>query len=118
MRDENFCKSNCPFIRAIGTISNKWKPIIINVINNRTIRFGQLDAIIPVITRKVLTEQLKELEEDGIIQRVAYKELPPRVEYSLTEKGIAFLPILEAIKEWNANYEVVSIPNEPAAIIK
>lgn len=105
MRDEKFCNSNCPFTRAIGTISNKWKPIILNVIKDRTVRFGQLDAIIPIISRKVLTEQLKEMEEDGIIQRVAYKELPPRVEYSLTEKGIAFLPILEQIKEWNLKYE-------------
>lgn len=116
MRDDNFCKSNCPFTRAIGTISNKWKPIILNVIQKRTIRFGQLDAIIPNITRKVLTEQLKELEEDGIVHRVAYKELPPRVEYSLTEKGLAFLPILEQIKEWNATYEVLSIPKEVVGI--
>lgn len=105
MRDEKFCNSNCPFTRAIGTIGNKWKPIIINVIKDRRLRFGQLDAIIPIITRKVLTEQLKEMEEDGIIQRTAYKELPPRVEYSLTEKGLAFLPILEQIKEWNLKYE-------------
>ena len=62
MRDDKFCKSNCPFTRAIGTIGNKWKPIILNVIQKRTVRFGQLDAIIPNITRKVLTEQLKELE--------------------------------------------------------
>lgn len=112
MRDDNFCNSNCPFTRAIGTIGNKWKPIILNVIQKRTVRFGQLDAIIPMITRKVLTEQLKELEEDGIIHRVAYKELPPRVEYSLTEKGLAFLPILEQIKEWNLKFEIVSIPQE------
>ena len=112
MRDENFCNSNCPFTRAIGTIGNKWKPIIINVIGTRTIRFGQLDAIIPHITRKVLTEQLKELEEDGLLERLAYKELPPRVEYKLSEKGLAFLPILENIKEWNIKYEVAPMPNE------
>ena len=105
MRDENFCNSQCPFTRAIGSIGNKWKPIIINVIKERRLRFGQLDAIIPMITRKVLTQQLKEMEEDGIIQRIAFKELPPRVEYSLTEKGLAFLPILEQIKEWNVKYE-------------
>jgi DNA-binding HxlR family transcriptional regulator len=116
MRDDNFCNSNCPFTRAIGTIGNKWKPIILNVIKDRTVRFGQLDAIIPIITRKVLTEQLKELEEDRIIHRVAYKELPPRVEYSLTEKGLAFLPILEQIKEWNLKFEIVSIPNEAVCI--
>ena len=110
MRDDNFCNSNCPFTRAIGTIGNKWKPIIINVIGTRTIRFGQLDAIVPHISRKVLTEQLKELEEDGLLERWAYKELPPRVEYKLSEKGLAFLPILENIKEWNLKYEKAPIP--------
>jgi DNA-binding HxlR family transcriptional regulator len=112
MRDEKFCNSNCPFTRAIGTIGNKWKPIIINVIGSRTIRFGQLAAIIPHITRKVLAEQLKELEEDGLLERLAFKELPPRVEYKLSEKGLAFLPILENIKEWNLKYEVAPMPNE------
>ena len=112
MKDERFCNSNCPFTRAIGTIGNKWKPIIINVIGTRTIRFGQLDAIVPNISRKVLTEQLKELEEDGLLERLAYKEIPPRVEYHLSEKGLAFLPILESIKEWNLKYEIVPVPKE------
>jgi DNA-binding HxlR family transcriptional regulator len=109
MRDEKFCSSHCSFTRAIGAIGNKWKPIIINVIGTRTIRFGQLDNIIPHISRKVLTEQLKELEEDGLLERLAYKELPPRVEYKLSEKGLAFLPILETIKEWNLKYEGVPV---------
>ena len=112
MRDEKFCASNCSFTRAIGTIGNKWKPIILNVIGTRTIRFGQLDSIVPLISRKVLTEQLKELEEDGLLERLAYKELPPRVEYKLSEKGLAFLPILESIKEWNIKYEVAPMPGE------
>jgi DNA-binding HxlR family transcriptional regulator len=105
MKDERFCNSHCSLTRAIGTIGSKWKPIIIHIIQDRTIRFGQLDAIIPNITRKVLTEQLKELEEDGIIIRDAFKEIPPRVEYRLSEKGLAFLPILEHIKGWNDIYE-------------
>jgi DNA-binding HxlR family transcriptional regulator len=112
MRDERFCASNCSFTRAIGTIGNKWKPIIINVIGTRTVRFGQMDSIIPHISRKVLTEQLKELEEDGLLIRIAYKELPPRVDYRLSEKGLAFLPILESIKEWNCKYEVALTPKE------
>ena len=112
MRDDRFCASNCPFTRAIGTIGNKWKPIIINVIGARTVRFGQMDSIIPHISRKVLTEQLKELEEDGLLIRIAYKELPPRVDYRLSEKGLAFLPILESIKEWNCKYEVALISKE------
>jgi DNA-binding HxlR family transcriptional regulator len=105
MRDEKFCNSHCPLTRAIGAISNKWKPIIVNVIRERTVRFGQLDAIIPMISRKVLTEQLREMEEDNIILRIAYKELPPRVEYKLTEKGLDFLPILDDIKKWNEKFE-------------
>jgi len=80
------------------------------VISTRTVRFGQLDSIIPHISRKVLTEQLKELEEDGLLERIAYKELPPRVEYKLSEKGLAFLPILDSIKEWNCKYEVALTP--------
>tara|TARA_Y100001001_G_C7971017_1_gene295940 strand:+ start:372 stop:563 length:192 start_codon:yes stop_codon:yes gene_type:complete len=59
-----------------------------------------LDAIIPDVTRKVLTEQLRELEEDGIILRTAYKEIPPRVEYQLTDQGKAMLPILDSLKDW------------------
>ena len=112
MRDDRFCNSHCPFTRAIGTIGNKWKPIIIDVIGSRTIRFGQLASIIPLISRKVLTEQLKELQEDGLLERLAYKEIPPRVEYKLSMKGLAFLPILENIKEWNLKYEVAPIPKE------
>jgi DNA-binding HxlR family transcriptional regulator len=84
--------------------------MIINVIGTRAIRFGQLDAIVPHISRKVLTEQLKELEEDGLLERLAYREIPPRVEYKLSEKGLAFLPILEHIKAWNIKYEVASMP--------
>lgn len=81
--------------------------IIINVMGTRIIRFGQLHAIIPHISRKVLTEQLKELEEDGLLERVAYKELPLRVDYFLSEKELAFLPILESIKVWQGKYEVI-----------
>jgi DNA-binding HxlR family transcriptional regulator len=75
------------------------------VINFLTI----IDAILPHISRKVLTEQLKELEEDGLLERLAYKEIPPRVENKLSEKGLAFLPILENIKEWNLKYEIVPL---------
>ena len=110
MKDERFCNSNCPFTRAIGTIGNKWKPIILNVISTRSVRFGQLASIIPIISRKVLAEQLKELEEDGLLERLAYKEIPPRVEYRLSEKGLAFLPILESIIEWNCMYVIAPMP--------
>jgi len=105
MRDQRFYASECPMTRSMISLGSKWKPIIIHTINVRKIRFGQLDAIIPLITRKVLTQQLNELEEDGILNREEFPEVPPRVEYSLTEKGIALLPILKSVCEWNLLYE-------------
>jgi DNA-binding HxlR family transcriptional regulator len=105
MRDERFCKAECSLTRAVGKIGNKWKPIIIHMLNNRTLRFGQLDAIIPMITRKVLTEQLRELEEDGILIRNAFSELPPRVEYSLSKQGLELLPIFQNMMDWNSLHE-------------
>ena len=89
----------------MAVIGTKWKPIIINAIQTRKVRFGQLAAIIPLITRKVLTEQLKELEEDGIIHREYFNETPPRAEYSLSAKGLELLPILNAIVGWNLKHE-------------
>ena len=105
MRDERFYAAECPMTRAMISLGSKWKPIIVHTIHTRKIRFGQLDAIIPLITRKVLTQQLVELEEDGILIREEFAELPPRVEYSLTEKGLALLPILKSVCEWNVFYE-------------
>ncbi|RDC63593.1 winged helix-turn-helix transcriptional regulator [Adhaeribacter pallidiroseus] len=105
MRDDRFTGESCAMTRAMATLGSKWKPIIIHTINTRKVRFGQLNALIPLITRKVLTEQLKELEEDGILFRESFSELPPRVEYSLTEKGQALLPILASVCEWNARFE-------------
>ncbi|MBN8653904.1 MAG: helix-turn-helix transcriptional regulator [Cytophagales bacterium] len=105
MRDKRFRSSECPMTRAVGQIGNKWKPIIVNLISKRTLRFGQLDALVPLVTRKVLTEQLKELVEDDILKRVSYSETPPRVEYSLTDKGLALLPIFKSIVEWNLAFE-------------
>jgi len=109
MRDQRFYAAECPMTRAMVSLGSKWKPIIIHTIHTRKIRFGQLDAIIPLITRKVLTQQLKELEEDGIVMREEFTELPPRVEYSLTEKGLALLPILKSVCEWNVFYENTTI---------
>ena len=104
MRDDRFAGESCPMTRAMATLGSKWKPIIIHTINTQRLRFGQLNDLIPLITRKVLTEHLKEMEEDGIILREAFSELPPRVEYSLTEKGLALLPILKSVCEWNAQF--------------
>jgi len=96
----------CPMIHAMNIIGNKWVPIVIYTLGDRKMRFGQLAAYIDNISRKVLTEQLKALENEGIVFREAFSETPPRVEYSLTEQGEKLLPILKQICEWGAGIEV------------
>lgn len=106
MEKDIFRYSDCPLHRSMAILGNKWKPIVIYVLRNRKARFGQLHAYIGVISKKVLTSTLKDLEADGILTRTEYKELPPRVEYSLTEKGKTLIPIIIDIAKWdNTHYE-------------
>jgi DNA-binding HxlR family transcriptional regulator len=101
MHNRAFRSSSCSMTRTMGVLGTKWKPIIIVMLTQRR-RFGQLAQFMPLISRKVLTEQLKELEEDGLIRREAFAELPPRVEYSLTAHGQALLPILDQLCAWHS----------------
>ncbi|MDQ1803046.1 MULTISPECIES: winged helix-turn-helix transcriptional regulator [Chryseobacterium] len=93
----------------MSSLGSKWKPVIVMVINDRKLRFGQIAARIHVISRKVLTDQLREMVEDGLLIREEFKELPPRVEYTLTEKGLALLPILNLLEDWERNYETKEV---------
>jgi len=81
-------------------IGGKWKTIILYSLSTGTKRFGEIAVRIPDISRKVLTEQLKELEADGLVKRVHYNEIPPRVEYSLTETGISLSPVFRELEVW------------------
>lgn len=81
-------------------IGGKWKPLIIMSLNRSSKRFGQLDAAIPHLSRKVLTTQLNEMQRDGLVERIAYAESPPRVEYKLTDKGRELLPIFTDMAVW------------------
>ncbi|MDJ1499623.1 helix-turn-helix domain-containing protein [Xanthocytophaga agilis] len=105
MNREKFAYSSCPLVKAMTALGSKWKPIIVCVIRDKKVRFGQLAAIMDVISRKVLTDQLRELEADGILIREEFKELPPRVEYSLTQKGLDLLPIFSLLEEWETKYD-------------
>ena len=93
-------KINCPVTASIELIGGKWKTIILYSLLSGTRRFGEIAVRIPDISRKVLTEQLKELESDGLILREQYKEIPPRVEYSLTELGTRLSPVFRALEIW------------------
>lgn len=102
----NYKKKNyfCQLDLGLEFIKGKWKALIICHLRNEPIRFLELQRRIEGITQKILTEQLKALEEEGIILRVVYPEVPPRVEYELTEKGRELLPILDSIEEWAEKY--------------
>lgn len=82
----------------------KWKGIILCELRDQTLRFGELKEMIPKITQKVLTEQLRELEADKLINRVSYNQIPPKVEYSLTDYGEQLQPGLKMLEEWGDNH--------------
>ena len=106
MRQEKIKQCSCALGKAMSTLGSKWKPIIVLVIKDRTLRFGEIAARISVISRKVLTDQLREMEQDNLVTRQEFKELPPRVEYKLTKKGLALLPILNLLEKWENEFEM------------
>ena len=99
---------NCPIEAALDVIGGKWKSIILFRIMEDTRRFNELRRLIPKVTQRTLTNQLRELERDGLIKRKIYAEVPPKVEYSATELGQSLQPVLEAISHWS---EVHLLPN-------
>ncbi|QEE49099.1 helix-turn-helix transcriptional regulator [Flavobacterium alkalisoli] len=109
-----FKYSDCPMHRSMAILGTKWKPIVIYMLRERTARFGQLHASIGSISKKVLTTTLKELEEDGILHREEFKELPPRVEYSLTERGRTLVPIIIQLAKWDNEHYEHNKKNHPA----
>ena len=86
---------------TLDVIGGKWKPLILYQLKEGTLRFSQLlDRVRPRITQRMLTKQLRQLEEDGLITRKVYPQVPPKVEYSLTEKGNSLMPILDQLCDW------------------
>ena len=101
MREKNIIKyEGCPVTYCMQMIGGKWKTIIIFLISLDINRFGAMQRAIEGISKHMLTAQLRELEEDGIINRKIFAEIPPRVEYTLTKKGESLLPIIECMKKW------------------
>ena len=102
-KDENvvFDEKNCPMTASMKVIGGKWKFIILNLIAlNSPVRFTVLKKKIKGITQSMLTLSLRELETDGIVERKVYAEVPPRVEYALTEKGRSLTPVLSTLCDW------------------
>ncbi len=95
---------NCPVDATIGMIGGKYKSLILWHLIGATLRFGELRKLIPQATPKMLTQQLRELEEDNLLARTVYPVVPPKVEYSLTDLGRSIEPILGSMYDWGAEY--------------
>ncbi len=95
---------NCPVDATLRLIGGKYKSLILWHLVNGTLRHGELQKLIPQATPKMLTQQLRELENDNLLMRTVYPVVPPKVEYSLTEFGSSLKPILAAMYEWGAGY--------------
>ncbi len=102
-KNKDFDILDSPLINAINVIEGKWKIIILYKLYDQTLRFGELKKSIPKITQKMLTQKLRELEVDGLITRLAYNEIPPRVEYNLTDHARDLGPILCQLGDWGSN---------------
>ena len=99
------CSPGCSVEAAIGILDGKWKSIILwHLLTEDTLRFGEIRKRIPNVTQRMLTNQLRELEEDGMLHREVYPQVPPKVEYSLTPLGRSLRPILLALKAWGVEH--------------
>ncbi|MDB5034697.1 MAG: transcriptional regulator [Chlorobi bacterium] len=106
---------NCPLELTLSIIGGKWKILILVLLRRRTKRYGELRSDIPDITHKMLAQQLRELERDGMIHRRAFPEVPPRVEYSLTAEGERLIPVLLQMADWGMRYHTGDPADLPAS---
>ncbi|MEF2144805.1 MAG: helix-turn-helix domain-containing protein [Desulfovibrionaceae bacterium] len=98
---------HCPFELTLQLIGGKWKPLVLYKLGREgTLRFSELRRNLPGVTQKMLTQQLRELETDGLVLRKVYAQVPPKVEYSLSDLGRTIMPVLEMLCEWGRTYEV------------
>ena len=100
----NATGAKCGVETTIAVVGGKWKPMILYALLSGPRRFGELNRLIPGVTQRMLTLQLRELEEDGVIYREVYKQVPPKVEYSLTPFGRTIEPILLLMEQWGEQY--------------
>lgn len=96
--------TDCPMEAALDLMGGKWKAVILFRLSEQTRRFNELRRLLPKVTQRMLTNQLRELEEDGLVHREVYPEIPPKVEYSLTEFGETLRPVLVALKDWGETH--------------
>ncbi len=108
MSEEN---TVCPVETTLSLIGDKWKILILRDLLKGTMRFGQLQKSIGKVSQKVLTSQLRDMEAHGLVHREAFAEVPPRVEYSLTETGLSLEPVIDSMLAWGQNYQEKYLTN-------
>jgi DNA-binding HxlR family transcriptional regulator len=116
-------KYHGPVEATVDILSGRWKPLILWALREGTLRFGQIEeelaVVTPNITQRMLTKQLRELENDGLIARKVYPEVPPKVEYTLTEKYLSLMPIVESMYTWGKEHMADCIePDRKSSITK
>lgn len=94
----------CPYTTAQSLLTGKWTLLILYHLSKKTMRFGELLKILPNLTQSTLTKQLRMMESNGLIIRTTYNQIPPKVEYSLSELGVHFQPVLDALEVWGDEY--------------
>ena len=104
MQESFLAIGGCPVSATIRIIGGKWKVVILYLISYKINRFSEIHRMIEGISKKTLTEQLRELERDGIIDRKVFAEVPPRVEYTMTEKGLTLRPIIFSMRDWGMEF--------------
>ena len=107
---------HCPTEAALAVIGGKWKILILCRLHDGVSRFNELRRQIPGISQRMLTQQLRELERDGIVLRMAYIESPPRVEYAMTDFGRTLEPVLDLLYSWGETYEARVVGNNTATM--
>ena len=110
-------KFHCPVEATLSLIGGKYKPIILYHLIDQTLRFSELQRIMPQATQKMLTQQLRELEKDGLVHREVFPVVPPKTEYSLTDYGRTLVPVLKAMCDWGNEHlsAYIMTPEEIAA---
>ncbi|EGE54204.1 winged helix-turn-helix transcriptional regulator [Streptococcus parauberis] len=108
MSEEN---TVCPVETTLSLIGDKWKILILRDLLKGTMRFSQLQKSIGKVSQKVLTSQLRDMEAHGLVHREVFAEVPPRVEYSLTETGLSLEPVIDSMLAWGQNYQEKYLTN-------
>lgn len=107
--------SECPVEVTLGLLSSKWKILIIRELLTGTKRFSEIKRALPEVTQKMLTQSLRGLEDDGLIERKVYPVVPPKVEYRLSELGWSLSPVIDTMRAFGTHYRISGIPRRESA---